>query len=106
MLPEPQQSVHDLRALMQEAAFRRVMLRLVSRSGILSSTFGPDSRTAAYLDGRRSLGLELLNEIDAIEPGALARILTEPLSTTREPKHVHRSDPLDQLRTDADEHGD
>ena len=86
----------DLQALFDRPAFRRWLLRLIHRSGILQSTFGADSRTAAYADGRRSLGLELLNELAGIEPQALARILSEPISTPREPRH-DRSNPLDAL---------
>lgn len=102
LMDEAKQADADLRALMERPAFRRWLLRLVNRSGILQSTFGPDSRTAAYMDGRRSLGLELLKEADAIEPHALARILSEPISTPRDPKHDrhHSTNPIDQLGDD------
>jgi hypothetical protein len=92
VMEERRQIPADLAWLIDKPAFRRWMLRLTQRSGIFASTFGADSRTTEYLDGRRSLGLELLNELAAIEPQALVRILSEPISTPREPKHDRHRD--------------
>lgn len=45
--------------LLATEAGRFLMFDLMNRTGINASTFSGDAATAAYLEGRRSLGLDL-----------------------------------------------
>ncbi|RSY83123.1 hypothetical protein DAH66_12705 [Sphingomonas koreensis] len=71
----------DMMVLMRSAAFRRFLLRVCSHAGIWRSTAGADQ--ALHMEGRRSLGLDILTEAAAGLPRAtsiehvLAAILVE-----------------------------
>lgn len=71
----------DMQLLMRNAAFRRFLLRVCSHAGIWRSTTGADP--VLHMEGRRSLGLDILTEAAAGVTRAksvehvLAVILTE-----------------------------
>lgn len=58
--------------------FRQFLLRMATAAGIYNVTHLPGhSDTSAFNEGRRSLGLDLLLELQAVEPMILARLITE-----------------------------
>jgi hypothetical protein len=89
----------DMQLLMRNAAFRRFLLRVCSHAGIWRSTTGADP--VLHMEGRRSLGLDILTEAAAGVPRAtcvehvLAVILTE--ST---PKETDDAEDRDQSPSD------
>lgn len=87
----------DMALLMRNPAFRRFLLRICSHAGIWRSTTGADQ--ALHMEGRRSLGLDILIEAARGVPGAtgvehvLALILAD--SIPQETEHddaSHSSD--------------
>lgn len=89
----------DMQVLMRNAAFRRFLLRVCSHAGIWRSTSGADQ--VLLMEGRRSLGLDILTEAAAGVPRAtsvehvLAAILTE--ST---PQETDDAEARDQSHSD------
>lgn len=61
----------DMRELMALPSFRRFLFRSIQRAGILhAATNGADGRNLDWIEGRRSLGFELLSEADLGQPQA------------------------------------
>lgn len=61
------QRIDDLRALMAEPAGRRFAWRLLGSTGIFQQSFVPGEpriETTFFNEGKRSIGLELLAEIN------------------------------------------
>lgn len=55
----------DMAELMEMRSFRHFLFRSIQKAGILSTaTNGADGRNLDFLEGRRSLGFELLREAD------------------------------------------
>ena len=64
MDPERQAAL-DMAHLVNLPQFLRFLFRIASKSGIAAVSTGSEGATS-YHDGRRSLGLELLSEADAV----------------------------------------
>lgn len=92
----------DLGQLMTLPAFRRFMLRLHARAGIMQTTYRADAGASAYAEGRRNLGLELLELICTAVPGAHVQIISEPISSPKESKHGRSHDPRRDLSDEPD----
>lgn len=59
----------DMAELMALPSFRRFLFRSIQRAGILhAATNGADGRNLDWIEGRRSLGFELLSEADLGQP--------------------------------------
>lgn len=54
--------------LLETPAFRRWLFSLIQTSGILEATANGSDGRNLYLEGRRSLGLDLLRDLDAAQP--------------------------------------
>lgn len=54
---------HDLLTVMSKQDGRRFVYRLLEQAGIYHSSFHTNALTMAHAEGRRQLGLWLLNEI-------------------------------------------
>lgn len=62
----------DMAELLALPAFRRFLFRSIQNAGILSAaTNGADGRDLAFAEGRRSLGFDILRDVDAGNPAAL-----------------------------------
>lgn len=59
------QQVEDIRWLMQQPQGRRIMARLLEMSGTERNSF-TGSSTTFYNEGRRSVGVELSDEVKAV----------------------------------------
>lgn len=66
------QQEKDMTELLGSAAFRRFLFRSIQMAGILGiSSNGRDGRDLAFSEGRRSLGLDILRDVDAGQPAPL-----------------------------------
>jgi len=69
----------DKKSLLGNAAFRRFCFDLIQRSGFFEVTANGSDGRNLFNEGRRSLGLEVLRDLDAaqpVQPGTGAPILT------------------------------
>jgi hypothetical protein len=99
-LPEAALENAEIQQLMGNQPFRRFMKRLADRSAIFEATHGPDARHSAFREGRRALGLELLELIDRAVPGARMAILSESVTVPQGAKRERRD--YDTFRDIAD----
>jgi hypothetical protein len=58
----------DLMDLMGRPGFRRFLYRAIQNAGLWSATTNGSDGRNLYLEGRRSLGLEILREVDEAQP--------------------------------------
>lgn len=67
---------NDIRAALNDAAMRRVLMRLVQQTGVFERSFTGNSETF-YREGRRSVGLEIIEMIEQVEPDAFIALQIE-----------------------------
>lgn len=61
----------DMEFLNSRPEFRRFLWRVIQRAGILTpATDGSEGRHLAYAEGRRNLGLEILDDAETGQPVA------------------------------------
>lgn len=64
-----------MKELLAIPAFRRFLFRLIQTAGLLDyakpATNGSEGRDLAFVEGRRSLGFDLLRDADAGQPAEL-----------------------------------
>ena len=77
---ERQTEIDDLAWLMSDARGRRVMRRLLARSGIYRTSFNADPATMAFMEGRRDMGLWLVDEISQHAPKRFIEMQKEQLN--------------------------
>lgn len=70
------QEVDDFKWLVNHAAGRRLLWRVLERSGVFRTSFDGTSRTY-FNEGRRDMGLFLLGELHEIAPDAYPKMLKE-----------------------------
>ena len=68
---------NGLRWMMADVRGRRVLWWLFEFSGLYRQSFGPDPCATAFAEGRRSVGLALLDEVHGAVPDGYARLLQE-----------------------------
>lgn len=96
----------DRALLLENVLFREFLFEAIQLAGILQSANGHDPRDLAFAEGRRSLGLELLQLADLGQPKALrspealatlnAVILTA-LNPPSKPEEKKRADRYDDI---------
>jgi len=67
----------SLRDVMGTPSGRLVVEALLTRVGVWKSTFNRDPMTMAYDEGRRSVGVELLKELDALGSALYDQLVAE-----------------------------
>ena len=67
----------DLVRLMSEPWGRRIAWRLLQRSWVFSSDFYLDPRKSAFIEGQRSVGATLLNDLNNACPALYPQMVTE-----------------------------
>jgi hypothetical protein len=72
-----QTEIDDLLWLMSDARGRRLVWRLLTRSGIYRTSFSTDALAMAFAEGRRNEGLVLLDEIVRHCPKRFSEMQTE-----------------------------
>jgi hypothetical protein len=58
----------DITDLIKQPAFRRFLFHAIQISGIFEASANGTEERTSFRDGRRSLGLDLLREVDAAQP--------------------------------------
>lgn len=58
------QELYELRDLLQDKTFRRLMWRMLENCGVYTSSFTSDTHLTAFNEGERNIGLWLLSEIE------------------------------------------
>jgi len=80
-----ERDLNDLRVVLDLAAGRRLLWRLLGMAGIYEGTVRGDGvELAALRDGRRQLGIELLQEIHAANDEAYVRMQVQHLEDERD----------------------
>jgi hypothetical protein len=81
-----QRDLADLRAVLGMAEGRRWLWRVLERGGAFQTSYDPDSPLRmAFAEGRRSIGLWLLAELQAAAPGEFAALICESYAATQLP---------------------
>lgn len=70
-----QQLKEDYQAVMKTAAGKRLIAHFIQRSNLLVSTWTTDPSAAAYNEGRRGLGITIMNELNTCVPGGFIEVL-------------------------------
>lgn len=75
------QVTRDLQQALGDPASRRVLMRIIDSAGVFQRSFaGNDALTTAHREGRRSVGLDLVEQIEAVVPGSFATLQQEALA--------------------------
>lgn len=74
-----QQADNDLLKVLSEPAGRRQLMRMIDQTGVFARSFTGDTETF-YREGRRSVGLDLVEHIERVQPGAFAKLQAEALA--------------------------
>jgi hypothetical protein len=67
---------HFLTTVLASYEGRAVIWRLISECGVFSSSFTGDVSTYFY-EGKRSIGLDIISMIEAVDPHSMAKIRDE-----------------------------
>lgn len=89
------QAEADTVAVMSTPAGRRFVWRLVNAAGILGRSMADTDRETAFNEGRRSFGLALLDEVQALAKRHYLSMMHEVLNSValeEEPKRVPEAD--------------
>lgn len=89
----------EARRLLDDGLFVRFVLRLVESAGIYQTTQRADPYATSHAEGRRALGLEMLDMLLAARPDALVTIMQEHLAQNRDRKPDGRPDPRNDDRS-------
>ena len=68
------QQLNDLKGVLKTSSGKNVIWNILSVCGIYENTFTGNSQSY-YLDGRRSIGLEILRMTEDVDPTAYPRLL-------------------------------
>lgn len=72
----------DLRGVMSTPAGRRFVWRLIDAdAGVLRHSHAGEALATAFNEGRRALGISLLQEVQKVTPADYVRMVGEHLST-------------------------
>lgn len=89
------QAEADIVAVMSTPAGRRFVWRLVNAAGILGRSMSETDRETAFNEGRRSFGLTVLDEVQALAKRHYLSMMHEQLNAValeEEPKREQVSD--------------
>lgn len=83
----------SLRAVVGSAEGRLVVRWLLGAdvSNLLGPTFGVSAESTTWREGRRSVGIAILQALERVEPGAYARLAVEDAAELAE-EMVHKRD--------------
>jgi hypothetical protein len=104
----------DMAFLVRRPEFKRYLFRVIQKAGIFQRTAnGTDERNLQFLEGRRSLGLELLDMAEQGQPiadahvtGPLLSIIQVLLEETNQPATEKPNGRRNQYDRYADRDGD
>lgn len=93
------EEAEDLRWLLQDFRGRRFLWGLLRRTGVFGTTFDGTSRTY-HLEGKRHVGVRLMQQAQEIEPGAYSQMVAERMNELAAQQAKERAK---QPRRDEDE---
>lgn len=67
----------DMRWAMRNRRSRRIMFVLLARAGVFRLSFDPDPRITAFNEGRRSYGLQLMDDLLRVTPSLYDEMIQE-----------------------------
>ena len=73
------QADRDLEEMLDNPAGRRVLMRLIDSTGVFVRSFTGNSATF-HREGRRSVGLDVVEHIERVRPGSFAKLQQEALA--------------------------
>lgn len=74
------QALDDLRKLLGTAWGRRAAKRILYDAGLDANTFSPNALQMAYASGRRSVALDIANQLHAASPSLYIEMQKENLN--------------------------
>lgn len=80
----------DLKHLMTLPPFRRFMFTVLARSGMYQAAFHPHDGALREANGRRGLGIELLNEMLRVDPEFALDMTREQAKLERKVHEAHQ----------------
>lgn len=85
-----QRSKMDLEKLWLQPEFKRFLFYLLKRAGMYDLAYGTDGRHLPFVEGRRSLGFDILCTFGKSPDEAHALILAEAVKSQLEAPHARR----------------
>jgi hypothetical protein len=77
-----EQAANDIRTVMATVEGRRLLWHLIdSTAGVFSASYGGDALSTAYNEGRRGVGIELMQAIQQVASADYMRALHEALTS-------------------------
>lgn len=67
----------DIRWLMESAQGRRIVWRMLNRTGVFRSSFSSDALAMAFAEGNRNIGLQLLAQVHELCPDLYPEMVRE-----------------------------
>lgn len=74
----------DLLAVMSTPSGRRLFFAFIERAGVTAGAFDPNPHTMAFLEGRRSVGIDLLQRLQQSTPQEYLKMMIEAAQTAAE----------------------
>lgn len=69
----------DLRATLDTSRGRRILWSVLAQAGVYGRSFTGDALSTAYNEGRREVGIALLERVERSAPGAYLKMMKEAL---------------------------
>jgi len=67
----------DIRWLMESAQGRRIVWRMLNRTGVFRSSFSSDALAMSFAEGNRNIGLQLLAQVHELCPDLYPEMVRE-----------------------------
>lgn len=88
----------DASGLLNDPRFIRWLLTQFERAGILTPSFHAQEGSRQFLDGFRAFGLAMFNDLEALDPSLMVRLMLERAKT------LEQKDVTDEEDQSEDEH--
>lgn len=75
-----QRDLADIAFILKHPQGRRTIWKMMERCGMFHLIFNTNAKFTDFYLGRRSIGLELLNEVNEVDAGAYAQMQAEYIS--------------------------
>lgn len=74
----------DVMWLMSDRRGRNIVARILDSTGVMSASFTSDTHVTAHLEGKRAVGIALLNQLQTYTPREYVLMLNERLFNDEE----------------------
>lgn len=89
-----ERDLNDLRELLELRPGRRFLWKMLSAAGVFQQSYTGDDNATNFNEGRRSIGLRLLDELTEADPGAYGKLVQE----SRADEFIGAPEPLDKTK--------